>query len=284
MTKEQAPAGNEKFITSLGKMSLPEIARNIDSIEEMAWYLNHDATDGRVDSKSAQSDILNLRNLRDRVVAVFAQKANLDPNNFSALRTKINEELEKYNMEMKEKWTKIAKVGAVFIIKSEDEFQEGRSVETIAVYDSEYTPKQSVVFYRERGAGIYGHIDERDVEYLELTEKIRPILINDNPEFIRRTRNGELCGIASFIIHPGRVFKFEGDEWDPRNGTYETFYHFKRPNSNNDVVIARNHDKPMIAEFTGADTSYITMLEDGQRKFIKKENRATIIPKLDIYS
>lgn len=280
MTCSSAQAEEPKFRETLQGLDPPEIADIINGVGGMAWHLGHDAADGRIED-NIDEDLKSLHELVQIAAEVFANKVGVDIKDANAMRSRIKEELAKFEQLLAELWEKISQVGAVFCLTDEPE----DLFETVAAYQTRYVSGKEAILVRIHGSGLFSVFHERDSQRLTLVDA--ESLYTDDSHFLRSTAHGLFprtlkCGHD--IRESGAVFAYQGDKDDPRNGTYEAFHIFYIPGSGREeVVIARDQNRPMVAEFTAADLPKIR-ISDAPRKWIVRGENYTYTPELDIFA
>lgn len=272
------------FRQQLEAMEPPEIADAINSFEGTAWWLMHDAADGRIEG-DVDSDIRLIRK-RVRVAAeIFADKTSLDVEDYKKMQARIKEELAKYEQFLAERWQKLFRVGAVFRITGGGRYLKNLKVlfEVIGAYNAVSVGGCPVIFAREQGTGIFTHFDERDVaELLPVDE--RPTYSKDTV-FLRSPGAGRFPRVwesGNNIREAGSVFQYQGEDKDPRNGVWETFYLFNiADKGDEEVIIARNQDRPQVAEFTASDLPKVS-ISDRPKRFVVRGENYTEVPGLKL--
>jgi hypothetical protein len=274
----------EAYLEKLRAKELPEIAREIRGLSGLAWMLEHDAGDGRI-GNDIDDSLQSIAKEANLVAEVFAEKAEIDLEDREMLTERLREEAAKYEKMMDERWQQIFKLGAVLRIVGGYGFQEDPDslFEVIGLYCSDWFAGNQLVLVREQGAGAISEFCQRDVENL-LPVDAEPIYLND-PSFLRSQGEGEFPGgrrKRDDIRRACEVFHYQGKASDPRNGVWETYnIYFIPGRKGEEVVIARCHDRPQIAEFTASDLSRIEISTSGP-KFIEYRPRGPSIPPLDV--
>lgn len=265
----------------LKKMDLPEIASLINEYEGLSWQLNHDAADGRIPN-DIDNSLLEIRKKVRMIVEIFADKAGVDIEDHQAMRDRIQKELGNYEGLLANKWKDLFCVGVIFrVIQNSGPDPLFEAVNTYLPQKGCIGPSQ-IIFAREINTGFFACFDNRNVDRLNI-EKIESIYTNGEG-FLKTSGTEDFPRIRSEndIRHTGAVFHYAGGKDNPRNGTWETFYVFSRVESPHaEVIIARSHDKDMIAEFM-ADDLYVIVKSTRPRKFIEKTTHGTTIPVLSI--
>lgn len=265
----------------LQELSLPELAAVIESLEGLAWDINHDAADARIEAgQLVNTSLAELKESVGLVARVFAAKAGINLDDILAMRERITIELGNYDALMKERWQQVAKVGAVF--KLEDAL-EGFTLEVVAVYTSVCVGSASVVFCRVRGTGEFTYFQEGEACRMTLLKEVP--LYSNGLAFVRAVTFGkfpDIIYVGQDIRESGAVFRYYAGGNDPRNGVWETFYVFYRHGEQEEhIVVARNQNEGRVAEFTAEDLPRIKV-PAGHRRFVTVEGYSRTIPVLDI--
>lgn len=232
-------------------------------------------------------DLRSIRELVRLAAEVFAEKAGISYEQYEALRKRIQQELKNYDEMLRQRWQKIFRIGAVFQIIGGGRFREDITdlFEVVDIFDLHgYLRADHIVLVRQRWSGLFTTFMDTDVAELLPVGGVDPIYTN-SPDFIRVAVGGQfpVSHHGFDIRETGAVFEYHFGE-DPRNGVWETFFCYWRVGGDDEeVVIARCHDRPLIAEFEGSDLLHIKPSER-PRKFINKGLHWTAIPVLDINS
>ncbi|MCJ7792495.1 MAG: hypothetical protein MUP45_00745 [Candidatus Marinimicrobia bacterium] len=278
--KETREAYLEKFRTR----ELPEIAREIRGLSGVAFMLEHDAADGRIGG-DIDSSLQSITKHVSLLSEAFADKAGIDLEDRDAVSRRLREENAKYEKMMTERWQQIFQVGAVLrLVGGHGLVEDIDSLfEVIGLYCSNWFLEDQLVLVRKRGTGAIDEFRESDVDNL-LPVEAEPIYLDD-PSFLRRQGGGEFPRDqrrGEDIRGRCEVFYYQGEEDDPRNGLWETHdVYFIPGKEGEEVVIARCHDRPQIAEFTAGDLTRIN-LSFALPKFIKYGPTGSSIPPLEI--
>ncbi len=271
----------EAFWRKIQGMDLPEIADEINRTEGFVWTLEHDAADGRVGG-DVDASTQAIRGAVREMAEIFARKAGIDADNMSLMRQRIQEELAHFEVQLAEKWAKIFKVGAVF-----QHAENTARFEVVGIYVYASVGSEQAVLARLQSASSFSVFDSRLAADLTPIDA-EPLYVGDTTTFLRAVGGGVFPSVRMFgndIRETGAVFAFKGD--GPRQGVWETFYN-DLCNANADgedgdetVVIARNQDRPAVAEFTAADLPGIRVLLK-PRRFVRRITGGYSVPELDL--
>lgn len=266
-------------------MELPGIAQAINAFEGHAWYLRHDDADGRIEG-SIDGALREIEQLVRIAAEVFALKADLDIEDFGAMRLRLQDELANYTVFLERRWQQLFRIGALFRLERDGNQPSLDIFEVVAVYGSVCIGTKGCIFCRVWGTGTFTFLSDRDCERMIPMEGMPKF--SDTPGFLRSTGTGsgrffpDAIQAGCDIREAGTVFAFRGHEADPRGGLWEAFYEtFTRPGTDEVVVIAMNWNKTALAEFTGADLWGIEVLNVPPR-FVTKERGCTSIPSPEI--
>lgn len=277
------------FREKLQAMELPEIANIIYGFEEVAWRLDHDSADGRIEH-DISNDLLKIRKRVRLVAEIFADKSDLDTEDLEAMRKRIQEELTHYKEFLSARWQQLFRVGAVFRITGGGRYRGDieNLLEVVGTYDSRAISPDQQILVRKRESGVFMCFDDRDsAELLPVDAKSMYL---EDLGFLRSSNDGQFPQTRKHgadIRETGMVFQYQGENDDLRTGIWETFHVFGAVGTGGEeeIVIARNHHNPRVAEFTAGDLSCIEILKRVERKFITKDGEfCTYVPVLDIFT
>ena len=241
-----------------------ELASSINSLDGIAWRIEHDAGDGRIkDGSEVNKSLAEIRQKVGMLAEELRRRTGFKTD--ERLRVYIQEKVKEQNQLWDKQWEEIYTAGAVFKFR-EGEGEEGPKdvYETVRAYLPHHGtigPNQ-IVLARIRDTGKFLTFDDRRVPQLEKldlkpqyhskkTGAPRLVKYNQEPEKRARIEVPKERSFRAFY-ETGAVFTHAGF-----NGTFEVYGCFNLPqreqDEKNEVVLARGYYADNLVEFTPRD-------------------------------
>lgn len=210
-----------------------ELVNAVNSLEESAWRLNHDASHGRIEWDIGD-ELKTLSNFKDAAVEELKKRTGISE--FPKLRDYIREKLKEQNDMWDARWKELSKEGAVFKYKD----FKNNIFETVRAYlpPCGTGGPNSYILARMHGTSSYRMFDDRNVPEIIQCKEIQSkynrciddiIRVNEynDPNYQSnkgKKINGDTRKKWYDLIETGALFIYE-----PNNVVYKTVRHVNLP-------------------------------------------------------